>query len=377
MQNRLRNVTRAGVVTLALAAAVPMSAPAAADQINKVRLLGEQTIPFDLNYQGTVVGGLSSIDFRPGAGDFVMISDDRSDKNPARFYTARIPVSDKGLGAVELTGTQPFRQPDGTTYAPKSVDPEELRVDPQSGNFYWTQEGERTATVRQDPSVRVAKTDGAFVSELPIPANEKMLEDSGPRQNQALEAATFAANGTQFVTALEGPLLEDGPEATATQGATTRITVQEKGGKLLGQHAYQLEPIFATSPTGGFATTGVVSILELPSGNGMSTGSAAPGDKRFLVVERSFVTGVGNKVRIYEINLAGASNILDKPIAGAKPVHKKLVADLADFKLSTVDNIEGITWGPNLPSGERTLLLVSDNNFTSTQVTQVVALAVS
>ena len=44
--------------------------------------------------------------------------------------------------------------------------------------------------------------------------------------------------------------------------------------------------------------------------------------------------------------------------------------------MSTVDNLEGMTWGPKLPNGERSLILVSDNNFSATQVTQFVALAV-
>ena len=48
---------------------------------------------------------------------------------------------------------------------------------------------------------------------------------------------------------------------------------------------------------------------------------------------------------------------------------------MADFGLSTVDNVEGMTWGPGLRTGERSLLLVSDDNFAANQVTQVVALA--
>lgn len=48
---------------------------------------------------------------------------------------------------------------------------------------------------------------------------------------------------------------------------------------------------------------------------------------------------------------------------------------LADLDLSTVDNVEGMTWGPRLPSGERTLVLVSDDNFHPQLVTQIIALA--
>ena len=48
--------------------------------------------------------------------------------------------------------------------------------------------------------------------------------------------------------------------------------------------------------------------------------------------------------------------------------------DLADASLRSVDNIEGMSWGPPLPDGRRVLLLVSDNNFNPAEVTQFVAL---
>ena len=35
-----------------------------------------------------------------------------------------------------------------------------------------------------------------------------------------------------------------------------------------------------------------------------------------------------------------------------------------------VDNVEGITFGPTLPNGHRTLLLVADNNFAVFEKTQ-------
>ncbi|MFD1051257.1 esterase-like activity of phytase family protein, partial [Kibdelosporangium lantanae] len=98
------------------------------------------------------------------------------------------------------------------------------------------------------------------------------------------------------------------------------------------------------------------------------------------MVERAFAGGVGNKVRIYEASTVGATNVakIDSlaTAGNVRPMRKRLIADLADLKLSTVDNIEGVTWGPRLPSGERTLLLVSDDNFATNQVTQIVALAV-
>ncbi|MGQ0839502.1 esterase-like activity of phytase family protein [Actinokineospora sp.] len=370
MSRRMLAALCAAVVTAGL-----LAAPAAAGP-TRVRLLGERVVPFGLTYQGTTVGGLSGIDRDPRSGGYVLISDDRSDRQPARFYTARIDVSADGLGAVEFTGTHALRRPDGTTYPPLSatdgttIDPEDIRVDPWTGDYTWVQEGERGATVLIDPSIRTAERDGAFVRELPLPANLRMTADRGPRQNLAFEGLTYAAAGTLVVGAVEGPLLQDGPTATTERGVLSRITVQTRRGSRLAQFAYPQEPIFsAPTPPGAFSTTGVVAILAVN-----------PLDPtRYLVMERAFVTGAGNKVRIFEIDTSGATNVAARDLAGAidvKPVRKRFVADMADLGLSTVDNIEGMTWGPTLRTGERTLLLVSDDNFAATQVTQVVALAV-
>ncbi|WP_433600686.1 esterase-like activity of phytase family protein [Nocardia sp. CA-135953] len=359
------------VATVALACAVAPVANAApqpvASDVAPVRMLGQQMIPFDMDFRGTTVGGLSGIDFQPSTGEYVLISDDRSERDPARFYTARFGVDDSGVGPVMFTDTRALRTPDCSRYAPKSLDPEEIRVDPWTGDYFWTQEGERTDAVLADPSVRITHPDGTFAAELPIPENERIRPTTGPRQNLALEGATFAAGGALFVTAMEGPLLQDGPVATAKTGATSRLTVQARFGRLLAQYAYPMEPVFAeSSPEPGQGMNGIASIL-----------AADPLDPtKFLVLERSYVLGVGNKIRIYEADTSGATNVLDAPLGTAQPVAKRLLVDLADLGLDPIDNIEGMTWGPRLPSGERTLILVSDNNFSDKQVTQIVALAV-
>jgi hypothetical protein len=381
--------------SLALAAvavlATGLTAGAAAASPSRVRLLGEQIVPLNLPFQGTTVGGLSSIDRDPRTGQYVLISDDRSAINPARFYTARIDVDAAGIHSVDFTGTHPFLRPDGKTYPTikdwtatpctasraacdrdGTVDPEELRVDPWTGDITWSQEGERILTpptTLLDPSIRQARPDGSYVGQYPLPANERMTTDNiGPRQNQTLEGITYAAAGTLLVSELEDPLLQDGPNPTAMSGALTRITVQSRFGPVLAQYAYPLDPLFAPSPSPN-DTNGVSSMVAYD-----------PFDPtRYLMVERAFVTGVGNKVRVYEIDTKGATDVKDvASLAGGKikPVTKKLLVDLDTLGLPKVDNIEGVTWGPTLPDGERTLLLVSDNNFSAGQITQVIALAV-
>lgn len=365
---------RTAICCAALLTASLFAGPAGAEPAPGVRLLGEQVLPNAMEFQGTTVGGLSGIDRDPRTGDYVLICDDRSDMQPARFYTASVDVGENGLGAVELTGTRPLLRPDGSTYPTATVDPEDLRVDPWTGDYLWSQEGERTLDPLTliDPSLQVARTDGTHRRTLPLPDVERMSAgEHGSRQNLALEGVTFAAGGTLVVSAVEGPLWQDGPEATTERGALSRITAQTRTGHLLAQYAYPQEPVFAApNPPDAFATTGVPAILAVD-----------PVDPyRFLVLERSFVTGVGNKIRLFEIDTRGATNVAgrDSLVGGSPvaPVRKRLLVDLADLGLSTVDNVEGMTWGPRLATGERTLLLVSDDNFAATQVTQLIALAV-
>ncbi|SMC95918.1 esterase-like activity of phytase family protein [Kibdelosporangium aridum] len=358
MSVRFIAAATAAVITTGL-----LAAPASASQ--RVRLLGETVVPNALIFQGTTVGGLSGIDRDPKTGEYVLISDDRSSLNPARFYTARIDVQAKGLG-VEFTGTYPFLQKDGTAYPTNAVDPEEIRVDPWTGRYTWSQEG-GVAPFSLDPFIQNATRTGKFAGDVLLPKNLHVTATTGPRPNLALEGLTYAAGGALIISSVESALKEDGPIPTPDTGALSRITVQTRTGHVIAQYAYPVEPIFTRPvPPTASADNGISSIV-----------AADPLDPtRVLVVERSFATGVGNRIRIFEASTLGASNVNGKGLAGAKPMRKKLLVDLADVGLSRVDNIEGITWGPSLGRGERSLILISDNNFSASQVTQIVALAV-
>ncbi|MBB5958671.1 hypothetical protein FHS29_005280 [Saccharothrix tamanrassetensis] len=330
---------RTALVPALLLALLPATQAGAGPE---VRFVAEHVLAHGTTFGGTQVGGLSGIDRDPWTGQYVLISDDRV---AARFYTARISAK----GVPTFTAVHALRDEAGVQYPANTVDPEDIRVDPRTGHYVWSQEGDRGATL-VDPSVREATRTGAFVREYALADNLRMRPDSGPRRNEALEGLALVRGRT--VTAVEGPLLQDGPPADHTRGAVSRITVQTPG-RVLAQYAYRQEPVFAEGGGG----TGVAAIL--------------PDGDRLLVLERSFVPGVGNKVRLYEATAHGATDVKDRSLDDAEPMRKRLLADLADFPLSRVDNVEGMAWGPN-----RTLLLVSDDNFSATQVTQFIVLAV-
>src|SRR4051794_41592197 len=103
------------VLALGLIGGILAATPASATESHQrpVRLLGEQIVPNSLLFQGTVVGGLSSIDYDPRTGGYALICDDPPAVNPAPLSTATFPVSADRVGPGTFTGTKPPLRPDG------------------------------------------------------------------------------------------------------------------------------------------------------------------------------------------------------------------------------------------------------------------------
>ena len=69
-------------------------------------------------------------------------------------------------------------------------------------------------------------------------------------------------------------------------------------GRAVAEHFYMVGPVpDEPRPATAFSTNGISEILALD-------------EQRILVVERSFSAGVGNRVRIYLVDLEGAANVL-------------------------------------------------------------------
>jgi hypothetical protein len=99
-------------------------------------------------------------------------------------------------------------------------------------------------------------------------------------------------------------------------------------------------------------------------------------DHRMLVLERAYAAGVGNSLRLYEIDTRAGSDVLAIDAlapAAYRATPKRLVADFATLGLSRLDNAEGLCWGPPLANGHRMLVVVSDDNFNPLQITQFAA----
>jgi hypothetical protein len=335
-----------------------------------LQFLGQAIIPTGTPFAGTTVGGLSSITYDPGRRVFYSLSDDQSQLNPARYYTLRLDLADGRLenGDVDFVGVTTLRAPDGQPYATSSLDPEGLTL-AKSGELVVTSEGIAARGI--SPWVRRYALDGTFLGDLPVPdAFQPTSATHGVRQNLAFEAAAVAPDGRHLFVGMEGALVQDGPAATLAGGSASRILRYNlASGRLDRQYVYVTDPIAETPvPPTAFAVNGLVELLPF---NG----------EFMLSMERSFsvgAPGTGNTIKLYSVAFPGAGDVngLDS-VAGlgsVQPVQKTLLLDLRTLGIP-LDNIEGMTIGPNLPDGRRSLVLVSDNNFAPSQFTQFLLFA--
>lgn len=336
----------------------------------QLRLLGEGGLPHRMMFDGTTVGGLSGLDFDPASGLWVALSDDRSELQPARFYTLKLDVAPRRALQPELLSVVTLRQASGNPYPARGtggevVDPEAVRLLPGGRSLLWSSEGDRRAN--QAPGLREARLDGSHVRTFTLPSMFALsASGTGPRDNLGFEGLALTPDGASAWLAMEGPLIQDGtPPAVGDAGGPCRFTCIELAtGRATRQIAYACDPI-PRAPTAprGFADNGVSEVLMLDA-------------HRMLVLERAFMVGIGMSLRLYEIDTRAASDTLTQDTLRAgdyQPAAKQLIADFGTLGLSRLDNVESLAWGPRLANGRRTLVVVSDDNFSPTQVTQFAA----
>jgi len=384
-----RMIRRPSVLALAIVLAMLLALPAtaaprserdAANEVVGIEFLGEAIVPTGTFFAGTEIGGLSSITYDAARGVYYALSDDQGNRltgDPVRYYTVDIDLRDGTLtdGDVTFVDVTQLYESKKIPFAPGGLDPEGFALGRQ-GFFYMSSEGNIFADPIIDPFIRRYNRNGRVTADLPIP--DKYIPngvDWGVRFNLAFESLNVTPDGRQLVTAAEGALFQDGPASTFTSGSLARILTYDNAKRSpISEFVYEVGPW--AEPSAIFGVNGIVEVLPIDN-----AGTA-------LVMERSFSVGgvlgggTGNVVIINEVSTDGATDVLGidalydggSPISHT-PVSQRLVFAFDDLGIP-IDNIEGMTFGPELPDGRRTLVIVSDNNFSAGQFTQFIVLAV-
>ena len=344
------------------------------DSVPRLNFINSIEIPYNQDFKNTKIGGLSGIDYDKKNDLYYIICDERSQENLSRFYTAKINIKNDTLQAIDFQQTHTLKNEIGNTFGSwlttpeTSADPEDIRYNPKTNSLIWSSEGARVLTndkkVLQNPSINFMDLKGNFKSQLKLPSNLVMQkENRGPRNNGTLEGITFDKKFKTIYTSLEEPLFEDGDQASISKSGLIRLYLFDaKTKENRAQYGYQLEKIaHEPRPKGAFGVNGVAAIQYYSK-------------DQLLVLERSYSTGTqACTIKVFLCDFKKATNVkeyaslLNQKIELAS---KKLILNMDDLGIFT-DNIEGLTFGPKLSNGKRSLLFVSDNNFSAIQKTQV------
>lgn len=334
----------------------------------QLNFLDDFVLPEILEIGGTKVGGLSGIDHYDGT--YYLVCDHPG--NP-RFYKASIEINKKKIDTVlisevvELDKTSAF-------FKNHTLDLEAIRYNIEKNELVLSSEG--SINNGKDPSIFHITPNGKFISNYSLPGYFSASGEQKPRNNGVFEGLAESYDKSGYWAGMELPLEKDGskPKLFPTKSPVRITYFNKENGKPIRQFVIQLENI-TKIPWLYFAVNGLTEILEY-----------AP--NRFLVLERAFSAGHGtnsNTVRIFDVDARNASNTLNIDNLRKKDytaATKKLVFDFKSvqkqLKENIIDNLEGMTFGPDLPNGNKTLLLVSDNNFGSLgkQINQIILMEV-
>jgi hypothetical protein len=314
----------------------------------KLIFLDEFVLAGDIIVDNTVVGGLSGIDFYNGL--YYLVCDDAF--NP-RYYEATISIKDTVISNIVITKVIKIKD------SSKYLDLETIRYDSKTNQIFLTSEGH--INKQKLPLFFSVNSEGDIVNEFNIPSAFYPNSTQQPRHNATLEGLSKSYDIKGYWIAMELPLEIDGPEPKLTPtNSPVRITyINTKTNDIEKQFGYLLDPI-AKQPKSDFAVNGLSDILEYAK-------------DKFFIIERSYSSGLGNQgntIKLFNVDATKATNTLKTKSLKNKdyvPATKELLFNFENIRNkltnNSIDNIEGITFGPTLSNGNRTLLLVSDNNF--------------
>ena len=321
------------------------------------------------------VGGISGAWYEARTRRLLAVSDDPERPRLLTFEVERGPTLGLRLASVTL-----LRPP----AAGRTLDAEGLAPAPNDRLFVSSEGGVADPSAPM-PGIYEYRRDGRFVRTLPLPlAYVSDGNRQGMRGNQGIEGLCVSPERRRLFAAVESSLFQDDDETTFEHGAVSRMLVYDldKGGRPPREYAYRADALSRLDGFGeAMGDSGVADLLALS-------------DTELLVLERGYVeerTAVSprraNTIRLYRVTLEDAAEVTGRVSLRQQPptavLRKTLVFDAATVAarlsepLRALENFEAMTFGPRLPDGRTSLLLLSDDNFSDRQVTAMLVLALS
>jgi hypothetical protein len=336
------------------------------------------------------LGGFSAIEWI--GGNRYLLLPDRGPKDGAvdywcRFHEAEVVIDATTTGSsvqFKLLRTVILRDRQGRPFPGSSkaltatdklahrLDPEGIRRDSQ-GNIFISDE--------YGPYLFKFSNEGELLEELAVPTSFKVehsfadgdQEDqenkSGRRANRGMEGIALTPSGRTLVGLMQSPLLQDAylnAKGKAVGLNTRLVTIDLESGAqrqlvyCQDKDKHKMHEILAIN------------------------------EHQFLVIEQDGEEGNDAKFKkVTQIDLTNATEINDGTILPGKdlpdsirPTKKSDYLDLLDPEYglageSMPGKIEGLTFGPQLPSGRRILIVCSDNDFKGDEPSRFYVFSVS
>ena len=380
----VRSITTGiALATLAVAVALPIStfrahglhAVNATSDIGVPCADGVQFLGFSDALNKTAFGGfavaeLSGLAYDRTTGDYMAVAD-RAGAVATHMFDLTIPLEGGVLGTPAITGVTVLTGPGGGVLNGSNFDAEGVVVSKSAEVIIASESG---SAAGQQPEVAVFNPDGSYIADLAVPAKFQIGANNG-----SFESLAMSPNGHSLFTAMELPLAVDG----RTSDLRSRVRIVQWENRGLEGFVPVAEYFYLTEPG---RTTTDVGVAEL----------VALSETDLLVLERGFVAGQGNTIRIFHVSLVSAPEVsavaslatADADTHASALAAKTLMVDVANCPASgttnppddpanpLLENFEAMTLGPQLDAGWQALILMSDDNLAANQTTRVVALAV-
>jgi hypothetical protein len=324
--------------------------------------VGSYTLP-QANFKGTVVGGFSALSYDAQQDRIFGLVDDKI--NP-RIYTLHLDSKASGSKALTVEAVTPLQDPlktEGSASA-GTLDGEGM-VLTRRGTVFVASEGNQDLKIPPRLS-EFNRADGSWQQTLTLPKQFWAFDPEGNFKlgvspNRGLESLAINAEGDRLFAATESPLQQD---TAHNYSRFLHYWIGEPEPILVSEHLYPLDTP-DTEPTEE-DYRGLRDLVSIDNAG------------HFLALEQSHSEMKGDRTVLYQLATGVATDIsgmrtLPPTLKGIVPILKKPLLDLADLNLP-LHNLQGLTLGPRLADGSRSLLLISDNGMNSGVPTQVVML---
>ena len=304
-----------------------------AQGISSLEFKGNVVVPYNYEVNGSIVGGLSGISYNSSDSTYCFVAD----KSPARIFKADIKANSK---------------PDVQFIKVLELSPALLGQSELEGIAYNYKSDQFYVSDEQKAGTRIIELNNeAEFLRIIEPINQSFLPLSG--HNSGIEGLTISNDLQYLLYSFERPA-EDCLDQALVKITKIRTEVSGNNQTFL----YRLHHV----ENDKLNTNGISEVLFIS-------------ENKILVMERAYIPGKGNVVRLYQALLSSPNedseivNCLDDSIT---PLQSELLFDFGRVNGFAIDNAEGMTF-----NADRSILyIVTDNNFSKKQETQVVALDV-